>query len=288
MHYLFLIISVFTSASASICGKAFNRRSEGFRDSEQFYNFLYLGSVFLAWGVVYATDFSFDPSVLIYSLAFGACYTLCKIGTIGALKYGPATLTSLFTALALLLTTVWGLFFWNAAVTPLVIIGLILAAVAIWLSLYSGKRMEKRISFKWLFYVLLSMFSNAGCTIVQRNQQTAFDGKHGSMLMFFATGISVIACTALYLKSNKVDTPRMLKKVSYISVIGGISNLVLNMMVLKMATTELSPSLIYPVIGVGGLTVVTLTSIFFFKEKLRPWQWIGILTGAVAITVLSI
>ena len=132
------------------------------------------------------------------------------------------------------------------------------------------------------------MLSNAGCAIVQRSQQNAFGGKHGSMLMFFAMGISIIICSVLYFKSDRTDTPRMLKKVSYIPVIGGISNLVLNIMVLKMATTELSPSLIYPVIGVGGLSVVTLASLFLFKERLGWWQWVGILTGAVAIAVLSV
>ena len=55
-----------------------------------------------------------------------------------------------------------------------------------------------------------------------------------------------------------------------------------------MALTDLSPSLIYPVIGVGGLAVVTIVSLFIFREKMRWWQWVGVAVGAVAVALLSI
>lgn len=55
-----------------------------------------------------------------------------------------------------------------------------------------------------------------------------------------------------------------------------------------MALTALSPSLIYPVLGVGGLAVVTIFSLLVFKEKMRWWQWIGVAVGAVAVLLLSI
>ena len=55
-----------------------------------------------------------------------------------------------------------------------------------------------------------------------------------------------------------------------------------------MAVTTLSPSLIYPVIGVGSLAVVTIFSLFVFKEKMHWWQWVGVAVGALAVALLSI
>ena len=55
-----------------------------------------------------------------------------------------------------------------------------------------------------------------------------------------------------------------------------------------MAMTDLSPSLIYPVVSVGGLAVVTIFSLFVFKEKMYPKQWFGVAIGAVAVVLLSI
>ena len=56
----------------------------------------------------------------------------------------------------------------------------------------------------------------------------------------------------------------------------------------KKASTDLSPSLIYPVIGVGGLSIVTVFSLLVFKEKMTVRQWLGVAVGAVAVVLLSI
>ena len=74
---------------------------------------------------------------------------MSNVGRINALKHGPAALTSLLISLSLIVTTVWGFFFWNAEVTPIVIIGLILVIVSMVLCLYSkGEKSEKHISAK--------------------------------------------------------------------------------------------------------------------------------------------
>ena len=54
-------------------------------------------------------------------------------------------------------------------------------------------------------------------------------------------------------------------------VAAGVTNVLLNLAVIILATSELSPSLIYPVLAVGGLAVTMLFSIFAFKEKLKWW-----------------
>jgi drug/metabolite transporter (DMT)-like permease len=55
-----------------------------------------------------------------------------------------------------------------------------------------------------------------------------------------------------------------------------------------LATSELSPSLIYPVVAIGGLMLTTVFSAFVFKEKMHWWQWVGVLIGSVAVGILSI
>ena len=103
MPYIYLILSVFMSASSSVFGKIFNKQNEQKNDATIFYNFLLMISVFVGWGVMYAFNFSFDASVLWYSVFFAICYIGCTLGIINALKYGPAMLTSLFISLSLIL-----------------------------------------------------------------------------------------------------------------------------------------------------------------------------------------
>ncbi len=275
-------------ASSSVFGKIFNRQNDGRRDTSTFYNFVLMISVFLGWGILYVTDISFDTGVLVYSALFAICYLTCNIGIINALNYGPTAITSLLINLSLIVTTIWGFIFWDADISLTIIVGLVLVVVSIVLCLYSKEKDKKDFSLKWLIYVSLAFFGNAGCSIVQRTQQIKYNGQHGNMLMLFATGACAIAYVILYLRSDKRDAKVMLKNSWWVPVCAGICNVALNVFIMLMAVTVLSPSLIYPVIGVGGLAVVTVFSLFVFKEKMRWWQWIGIAIGAVAVVLLSV
>lgn len=287
MPYLYLILSVFTSASSTVFGKLYNKQNDK-KDATVFYNFLLMLSVFLGWGILYAVNFSFEAGVLRYSVLFSACYICCNLGIINALKYGSAMLTTLFNSLSCIMTTVWGFFFWDVQVTIPVIVGLILVVIAFVLCLYTKGKDEKVFSWKWLFYVSIGFLGNAGCAIVQRTQQMQYNGKHGNMLMLFAMAIATLIYVFVYFKSDRRDTPVLLKEAWWMPVCAGIGNLLLNVFVLLMAVTDLSPGLIYPVVAVGSLAVVTVFSLLVFKEKMRWWQWIGMALGTVAVVLLSI
>ena len=288
MPYFYLSVSVLMSASSSVFGKFFGRKNVGVKDASILYNCLQLTSVFVFWCVLYLFDFSFDVRVLPYSLLFATCFTVCNIGIITALRNGPMTLTSLFNSLSLIVTTVWGFVFWDDEVTMKVLLGLVLVVVSIFLCLYTGKKEEKKISLKWIIFTLMAFFGNAGCSIVQRTQQIHFDGQYKYMLMTFATFLSALVCLMIYLCGDKTQSKDILKNSWYFPVTAGSCNVVLNLFVMFLATSSLSPSFIYPVIGVGGLMVVTIFSLFVFREKLKWRQWFGIFFGAAATVLLSI
>lgn len=288
MPYLYLILSVCFNASANIFGKYYNIKNIRRENSAPLYNFILLASVFIGWGLLYAFDFSFETRVLPYSLLFALFYMVCNIGLINALKIGPAMLTALFNSLSLILTTIYGFFFWGAPVTAIIIVGLSCATVSMGLCLYTGKRGENKISFKWLIFVFLALIGNAGCAITQRTQQLNFDGNHGNMLMFFASMISLTVFSIMFFRSDKTDAIIILKRSWFLPVSAGICNVALNLFIILLATSAISPSLVYPSVGVGGLVIVILFSLFAFKEKLKWTQWIGVAIGGVATVLLSL
>ena len=51
---------------------------------------------------------------------------------------------------------------------------------------------------------------------------------------------------------------------------------------------DMSTSIIYPTLAVGGLIVTLVFSVFAFKERLRPAQWCGIAVGCIALVMLNI
>ena len=288
MPYLYLTLAVFMSASSSIFGTYYNRSESGRLGGAFLYNLIMICSVFLAWAILFCFNFSFELKVLPYSLAFAIFFVLSLFGMISALNYGPTTLTSLFSSLSLLLATVWGLFFWDTKITIIVIVGLVLVAIAIVLCLFNGKKEQKKLSLKWLLFVLMVFFGNAGCSIVQRTQQTDFNGNHGVLFMVVATFIATVCALFMYLKNDKNALKIKANKVLTFPICAGICNMALNFFVILLATSPISPSLVYPVIGVGSLAIVILFSVFAFKEKLKWWQWIGMALGAIATALLSI
>ena len=290
MPYIYLISSVVCCASESLVGAFYNKKNSEMKDSSPLYSFLAMCSVFVFWTVMFCTDSKMDWNVAWYALLFAGFYTLCNVCMIRALKTGPVLLTSLFLQLSLIGTTVWGFFFWNAKFTLLVAMGLALVVLAIWLCLRTGQKESEgtKINVKWLIYVVFMFIGNAGCSITQRTQQTKFDGEYGNFLMMLATGLSVMICLIIYLKSDRCDSKRIVKGSWYFPVMAGGLNGFLNLFVILLATSPLSSSLVYPVIGVGSLMITTLFSTVVFKEKMRWWQWIGIITGMAAVAILSL
>ena len=291
MSYLYLILAVMGTSLGSVLCEFYNRRTTNSKNATQLFNFVRLLSTLIIWCVIFLFDMSFEWGVLLYSLGFGICFALVNIAIITAFKYGSVALTSLILQASLIGVTIWGLVFWNAPLTTLVVMGLVLVLISLALCLFDKKTEDssKEKNFgKWLLFSLLMFVGNAGCSIIQREQQIAYDGKHGSLLMVFGVLIATLVCWILYLKSDRKNSQPVQKKNLLVPVATGLANSALNLFVILLATSELSPSLIYPVLAVGGLGVLMLFSLFAFKEKLRWWQWIGIAVGAVAITLLNL
>lgn len=289
MDYAILASSVVCAATSSIFGGFFNRTCAGKKDTSAFYNLFQLLTVFLGWSLLLALDFDFNVKVIPYSIAFGTAYCLSTFGIINALRTGPVLISTLIHQLSLIATTIWGFFFWGAELKFTVVIGLIFVVAAIYLCLASGKKNDddKRFSLRWLFYISLAFVGNAGTSIIQRSEQMAFDGKYGNQLMSMALFLGFIFFLIMFLRSDRSDAKFILKK-CYIPVGTGVFNLLLNLFVIIMATSSLSPSLIYPTISIGSLIIVTLFSLFAFREKLRTSQWVGVALGISAVLLLSI
>ena len=290
MPYVYLISSVFSMAFCSILGAFYTRRTMGRRDPAALYSFLYFVALFLLWSMVYLFDFSFEVRVLPYTFLFAFFFTLSLISGINAVRIGPVMLTSLISQTSLVAVSLWGIFFWGAEFSLNVVIGLVMVVVSLCLCLYVGKAqggVVEKISLRWLIWCILAFVGNAGCSIAQRTQQMVFDGQHKGMLMCFAMAISAIMGLVLYIKSDRTDSIVIIKTNGAFPIVAAGLNMLLNLFVMLMATTDLSPNLIYPTLAVGGLILTSMFSLIVFREKLKWWQWIGVVIGISATALLS-
>ncbi|MBQ9736528.1 MAG: hypothetical protein IJV96_07080 [Clostridia bacterium] len=288
--YLYLVGAMLGSTMISVSSTFYTKRNLLRPHVSRLYSLIVSISVTLGWLCIFLIDPSFDARVLLYSLGYGVLYTVAMLGLVGALGNGSVALTAFFKQLSLVAVSVWGFFFWNTPVTATVITGIALIVVALALCL-SGKKdgVERgRITLKWVLYILMLLVGNAGCSIIQKYQQMAFDGKHGSMMMLFATAFSIVVSFLLCLREDKTHYREAMKKTWHFPALAGLGSALLNFLVILLAVTAMSPALIYPGIAVGGFILTTLASVALFGERPTPRQWVGLSVGAVAIVFLNL
>lgn len=288
MPYIYLLAAIVFSASLSIMTAIFNNKNRTTGISN-LYNVIYMASSLVCWAVMYALDFSFDPKVLLYSVGYGVCYTMALIGLFNAISCGLVSLTSFVKQLSFVGVAVWGFLFWHSPITLTITIALILIAISLFLCFKTNKgKPQNTVSLKWVFYVSLLFIGNAGCSIVQKYEQTAFSGQHKNMLMCFAVGFAMIL-SSIFLIKNGIPHLKFLAKGSIkYPIFAGMSSALANLFILLLTTTTLSPAVIYPCIAVGGMILSILFSVIAFKECLMRLQWIGLSVGVVAIVFLNI
>ena len=253
------------------------------------YNFLVPLFASVSWLVLWCLDFSFDAKVLPYSFIYGIGYCCFTIGMLGAMKTGSTSLTGLIKQLSLVGVTLWGFAFWNTKFTIISAVGLVLIVISLCLCLLTREKKEDSGNFfKWLIYVFLIAVSNAGCSIVQRYQQMAFNYQHRYMFMYFGLLFATLICLLLSIKEQKSNWSAAFRSSWLFAAMAGWGSAFSNVCILLLIKYDMSPVIIYPGVAVGGLMLTTLISLVGFREKLRPAQWVGLGVGAVALVLLNL
>lgn len=292
MSYLYLLILVVASGMITVVAKFYTGKNSSFEGASGIYNVLYPIGAAITYGIAYFSDFAFEPGVLLYSLMYGAFYTLFTVGITGSIRYGVSSITALVKQTALVGVSVWGFIFFAVPVTVNAVLGVILIIVALCLCLVEKRKAKeeggRKKDLRLPLYLLLIALGNIGCPLSHKYLLLRYDGKHGYMMLFFAVLISASISTALSLRGTKKNWGKLALSSGYLPLLSGASSAVTGIMQTILLNMGMSTSIIYPTLAVGGLTVTLIFSVFAFKEKLRPAQWCGIAVGCIALVLLNI
>lgn len=289
MEYIYLVCSMCCSAMLSIMSSLFGRVNAKQQNACSLYSVIVVCAAFASWGIICLCDTEFSPHVIGYSIVYGLFYTSAMIGMFKAYQIGSVSLTAFVKQLSLIGVAFWGIIFWNNPFTFNIALGLILVILALYFCFKPGKTStEKTITLKWIIYALMLLIGNAGCSIIQKYQQLAFDGRYGNVFMFLGTGMSFAFSLILYFNKNRCKLREISKKTILYPIIGGISSALLNLLILLMISSPLSESIIFPGIAVGGLILTTLFSVIGYHEKLSACRWFGLGIGTIALIFLNI
>ena len=231
-----------------------------------------------------SNGFEWNKDVILYSTFFAVSYVIATVFAVYAIGSGPLSITSLIIAYSLIMPTVYGLVFLGDSFSTKLFIGIVLLVISLFL--INKKNSEAPITFRWIIYVILAFVGNGMCSVFQKMEQVAFDGRYKNEFMMIALAGVVVILSVLVLTKERHEIKIYAKAGWHIAIACGIANGVVNLFV--MILSNLMPvSVMFPLVSAGGIIITYLISRFFYKEKLTKTQFVGFLIGIASVIFLS-
>jgi len=218
---------------------------------------------------------------MLLGMGYGLSLCISMHSGFKALATGPMALTSIIASFSLLIPLFFGILFWNESLTAFGMCGILLLLLSI--VIINGKLVGD-ISYKWLFYAIVTFLTNGICSVIQKYHQIQFPALYQTEFMVFA-----LLCVSIALSSSFCFNREGLSdfKISGFGIISGVLNCMANYIVLFLSATE-NASVLFPIISVANIIVVWVIGIIFFKEKLTALQTIGLIAGILSIILLKL
>lgn len=288
MSYLLILLCVITCTVQSPLNKSFQQKYHG-----GIYTYPSMVSLFAALFFTLSSLFTgglhYEWGVLPYSLLFGASAALCNVSMVVALAEGSLALTALITSYSLMIPTVYGMIFLHETPGLLAYIGIALLVASLYLTNAKGNKEEEktRITGKWLVAVILCALANGACSIIQREQQLAFDGGYKNELMIVALLCSVLFTLPFVIVKERRELLSITRQGWGFALLSGTANGATNLLVMTVTAT-VATSVFFPIISAGGMVLSYILSITLYKERFTKWQTVGIALGVLCLVFLNI
>jgi len=237
-----------------------------------------------------ATDtngFNIPKGLWLYGIIGGIFYFSASFLHFTALKLGSFAISMLVLSYSMIIPILYGLIFYKDTATVLTYLGF----AAIMLSLYflrSDKKSEnKGFSAKWIVCLVAVFLTNGFLSVIIKVQQTTFDNLCNNEFMAISLGICAVLSTITGVMTNRKNIKSFMKKGCVWGVATGLSNGASNL--IGVILNNLMPlAILSPTRGAVNITVSTLFSVAFYKEKLLKRQIFGIVLGICAVILLNI
>ncbi len=236
-------------------------------------------ALFLVMGLL--SGFSLNIPTILFGTCYGLSLYVSMIAGFKALSMGPMALTSVISSFYSVIPFIAGICFWNEALTPYKVTGIILVLFSI---LLINAKKENGFSYKWLVYTIICLTANGVCAIIQKMHQLEYPKLYRTEFMFWA-----LLCVLIILSVVMFGKPAEKRsfKFSFLGLTSGFLNCSANFIVLYLSSTE-NASELFPIVSIANIMAVWATGVVFFKEKLKLFQTIGLIVGVASVVLLKL
>ena len=279
MTGLLYFLNVFCTSGQSVLSKQYSKRGGAIEFN--FNKAIAGSSLFLILALI--SGFSFHLPTLWFGIAYGVSLCVSMHAGFRALAIGPMALSSIIASFSLVIPFLFGIIFWSEAVTVFKIVGIVLLLCSI--ALINGKK-ESGFSVKWLVYVIIVLFSNGICSVIQKTHQMYYPGLYQTEFIFFANVLAILVWFA-FANANAKAPGLHAPKITALGLLGGVFNCLANYTVLYLSAGE-NASVLFPIVSIANIMAVWALGAILFKERTRPLQTVGLIVGIVSVVLLKI
>lgn len=295
MEYLLIPVLWFLASAKLTFQSGFSKSRNCTYKDNIFFNavmFTAVASIFLPFLIINgASLFTCISGVIMgsFSIVFQICYIM-------ALSKGKTSLTVTINNFSLLIPVVFSYIVFDEELGFLGIIGIFLILISFLLTVSKenssdNKALSKKQWRQWLFHTLLVFFSNGILSINQKVYSKLSTELQVFEYIAVAYIVASVICWLIFATTikkgvdNKVVVPY--KKAF---ILAGLAGLFLGIYqcVNTYAASVINGTVLFPATNCGVSLLIMLIGSLLFKEKLTKKQYIGVLIGIVAITLLSI
>ncbi len=283
--------------TSGVIKKLYSRRFGNIKAAKYIYNSItsvVSALVLCIWGGIG----SISTFTLLLGCAFGVVTAIQQITNLKALEIGPLSYTSVIISLSTLIPTLSGALIWDENIVWNQVLGIVLMMLCFVLSV-EKKSGEGKMSFSWLLYSLAAFLCTGMIGVMQkvRGKSDYPDEINGFLIVAFAVSFVYSVTSALVIskkekakddtqtEQNKTD--RSVIKYVFLIALAGVCVAANNKLNLFLADA-LDSAVFYPIVNGGGLVLMSICAIAFFKEKLSLKQWCGLLIGIISVVLLAI
>jgi len=221
----------------------------------------------------------FWPAILI-GFVFIAGFVLFSKST----EKAGVSITAVSSKMSVIIPVMTGFFLFGDSITSIKIIGIVLAIA----SFYFVFKTEKggKVDIKYILLpLLLFLTSGLNDSLVKYVEHHFLNGE--PLLFLTVVFFSAFLIGAVYLLVSKDNKNR---KILFPAVAGGFvlgSINFWNAWAFVKSMEVFESSVLFPIVNVSVVSIAALSGTFFFKEKLKPINWAGIIMAVVAILLIS-
>jgi uncharacterized membrane protein len=178
--------------------------------------------------------------------------------------------------------------FYGDSISIVKVIGILLALSAVYLVSHKSESSSAVNKFWWLFPALIFVCSGIIDSSINYAQRYLLDDTNFDVFLSaifssaFVFGIIILSIQLLTKKQNF-----QIKSLPFGIVLGAINYSTMYFIVKALSSGVMEPSILFPINNLSILTLSTLISVLFFKEKMSIKNWIGIALSVLAIFILG-